>query len=94
MTNGRVEVITSVQRCRRWSASEKQELAAASLEAGARTQNRKRASPLEAGTSQIPSLAFKQSAGDGDDGQRPRAHRKQQSDPAGPHPRWGQERPP
>jgi transposase len=35
MTNGRVEVITSVQRRRRWSASEKQQLVAASLEAGA-----------------------------------------------------------
>lgn len=35
MTNGRVEVITSVQRRRRWSASEKQELVAASLEPGA-----------------------------------------------------------
>src|SRR5947199_4154248 len=30
MTNGRVEVITSVQRRRRWSSSEKQELVAAS----------------------------------------------------------------
>ena len=35
MTSGRVEVITSVQRRRRWSASEKQELVAASLEPGA-----------------------------------------------------------
>ena len=35
MTNGRVEVITSVQRRRRWSASEKQQLVAASLEPGA-----------------------------------------------------------
>ena len=35
MTIGRVEVITSVQRRRRWSASEKQELVAASLEPGA-----------------------------------------------------------
>ena len=35
MTNGRVEIITSVQRRRRWSASEKQELVAASLEPGA-----------------------------------------------------------
>ena len=35
MTNGRVEVITSVQRRRRWSVSEKQELVAASLEPGA-----------------------------------------------------------
>lgn len=35
MTNGRVEVITSVERRRRWSASEKQQLVAASLEPGA-----------------------------------------------------------
>jgi transposase len=35
MTNGRVEVITSVQRRRRWSASEKRQLVAASREPGA-----------------------------------------------------------
>jgi transposase len=35
VTNGRVEVITSVQRRRRWSASEKRQLVAASLEPGA-----------------------------------------------------------
>jgi transposase len=35
MTNGRVEVITSVERRRRWSLAEKQQLVAASLEAGA-----------------------------------------------------------
>jgi transposase len=35
MTNGQVEVITSVQRRRRWSTSEKQQLVAASLEPGA-----------------------------------------------------------
>ena len=35
MTNGRVEVITSVQRRRRWRMSEKQQLVAASLEPGA-----------------------------------------------------------
>ena len=35
MTNGRVEVITSVQRRRHWSASEKRQLVAASLEPGA-----------------------------------------------------------
>ena len=35
MTSGRVEVITSVQRRRRWSASEKRQLVAASLEPGA-----------------------------------------------------------
>ena len=35
MTNGRVEVITSVERRRRWSASEKRQLVSASLEPGA-----------------------------------------------------------
>lgn len=35
MTNGRVEVITSVQRRRRWSVAEKRQLVAASLEPGA-----------------------------------------------------------
>jgi transposase len=35
MTSGRVEVITSVQRRRRWSAVEKQRIVAASLERGA-----------------------------------------------------------
>ena len=35
MTKGRVEVITSVERRRRWSSAEKQQLVAASLERGA-----------------------------------------------------------
>ena len=35
MTNGRVEVITSVERRRRWSSAEKKQLVAASLESGA-----------------------------------------------------------
>jgi transposase len=35
MTNGRVEVITTVQRRRRWSVAEKQRIVAASLERGA-----------------------------------------------------------
>lgn len=35
MTNGRVEVITSVERRRRWNSAEKQQLVTASLEAGA-----------------------------------------------------------
>src|SRR5258708_31647617 len=35
MTNGRVEVITSVERRRRWSAAEKERLVAASLAPGA-----------------------------------------------------------
>jgi len=35
MTNGRVEVITSVERRRRWSAAERERLVAATLEPGA-----------------------------------------------------------
>jgi transposase len=35
MTNSRVEVITTVQRRRRWSVAEKQRIVAASLERGA-----------------------------------------------------------
>src|ERR1700694_4756997 len=35
MTSGRVEVITSVQRRRRWSVAEKQRIVAAALEPGA-----------------------------------------------------------
>jgi len=35
MTNGRVEVITSVERRRRWSVAEKRQLVAATLEPGA-----------------------------------------------------------
>jgi len=35
MANAQVEVITSVQRRRRWSAAEKEQLVAATLEAGA-----------------------------------------------------------
>ena len=35
MTSGRIEVITSVQRRRRWSSTEKQRLVAATLEPGA-----------------------------------------------------------
>ena len=35
MTNGRVEVITSVERRRHWSAAEKEQLVVASLEPGA-----------------------------------------------------------
>ena len=34
MTNGRVEVITSVERRRRWSSTEKKQLVAATLEPG------------------------------------------------------------
>jgi transposase len=35
MTNGRVEVITSIERRRRWSFAEKQQLVATTLEPGA-----------------------------------------------------------
>jgi transposase len=35
MTNGRVEVITSVERWRRWNLAEKEQLVAASLESSA-----------------------------------------------------------
>jgi transposase len=35
MTNGRVEVITSIERRRHWNAAEKQRLVAATLEPGA-----------------------------------------------------------
>lgn len=35
MTNGRIEVITSVERRRRWSGAEKERLVAATLEPGA-----------------------------------------------------------
>jgi transposase len=35
MTNGSVEVITSVQRRRRWSRAEKERIVAATLERGA-----------------------------------------------------------
>jgi len=35
MTNGRVEVITSIERRRRWSSAEKRRLVAATLEPGA-----------------------------------------------------------
>jgi transposase len=35
MTNGQVEIITSVERRRRWSAAEKERIVAASLEPGA-----------------------------------------------------------
>ena len=35
MTNERIEIITSVQRRRRWSSAEKERLVAATLEPGA-----------------------------------------------------------
>jgi transposase len=36
MTSGRIEIITSVERRRRWSAAEKERLVAATLEPGAK----------------------------------------------------------
>jgi transposase len=35
MTNERIEIITSVERRRRWSSAEKERLVAATLESGA-----------------------------------------------------------
>lgn len=46
MTNGRVEVITSVERRRRWSSTEKQQLVAATLEAGASVSSVARAAGI------------------------------------------------
>jgi transposase len=39
MTKSAVEVITSVQRRRRWNAAEKERLVAATLEPGARSRS-------------------------------------------------------
>jgi transposase len=49
MKNGRVEVITSVERRRRWSAAEKQRLVAASLEPGANVSAIAREAGLDPG---------------------------------------------
>jgi transposase len=46
MTNGRVEVITSVERRRRWRSTEKQQLVAATLEAGASVSSVARAAGI------------------------------------------------
>jgi transposase len=46
MTNGRVEVITSVQRRRRWPVSDKERIVAASLEAGANASEVARAAGI------------------------------------------------
>src|SRR5262245_34586339 len=51
MTNGRVEVITSVQRRRRWPRAEKERIVAASLEAGAIASDVARAAGIH--TSQL-----------------------------------------
>jgi transposase len=49
MTNGRVEVITSVERRRRWSSAEKQQLVAATLEPGASVSSIARAAGVHPG---------------------------------------------
>jgi transposase len=49
MTNGRVEVITSVERRRRWSAAEKERLVAATLEPGASVSAIAREAGIQAG---------------------------------------------
>jgi transposase len=46
MTNGRVEVITSVQRRRRWPFSDKERIVAASLEPGANASEVARAAGI------------------------------------------------
>jgi transposase len=46
MTDGRVEVITSVQRRRRWPVSDKERIVAASLEAGANASEVARAAGI------------------------------------------------
>jgi transposase len=51
MTNGRVEVITSVQRRRRWPRAEKERIVAASLEPGATASEVARAAGIH--TSQL-----------------------------------------
>jgi len=51
MTNGRVEVITSVERRRRWPLSEKERIVAASLEPGATASEVARAAGIH--TSQL-----------------------------------------
>lgn len=49
MTSGRVEVITSVERRRRWSSAEKEQLVAATLEPGASVSSVARANGLHPG---------------------------------------------
>jgi transposase len=51
MTNGRIEVITSVQRRRRWPFSDKERIVAASLEPGANASEVARAEGIH--TSQL-----------------------------------------
>jgi transposase len=49
MTNGRVEIITSVERRRCWSSAEKQQLVSASLEPGASVSAVARAAGIQPG---------------------------------------------
>ena len=49
MTNGRVEIITSVERRRNWSPAEKQQLVSASLEPGASVSAVARAAGIQPG---------------------------------------------
>ena len=49
MTNGRVEVLTSVERRRRWSLTEKQQLVAATLEPGASVSSIARSAGIHPG---------------------------------------------
>jgi transposase len=49
MTNGRVEVITTVERRRRWTAAEKQRLVAATLEPGSSVSAIARAAGIHPG---------------------------------------------
>src|SRR5258706_4523679 len=49
MTNGRVEIITSVERRRRWSTAEKHQLVSASLEPGASVSAVARAAGIHPG---------------------------------------------
>jgi transposase len=55
MTNGRVEVITSVERRRRWNLAEKQQVVAASLEPGVSVTaiTRRRLTPTNADSCRI-----------------------------------------
>ena len=48
MTNGQVEVITSVQRRRRWSRAEKERIVAAAIEPGAVASEEARAAGIHA----------------------------------------------
>ena len=63
MANGRVEVVTTVQRRRRWSVGEKEQLVAATLEPGASVSAVARAAGIH------PSQLYGWRAADGLSGQ-------------------------